>query len=76
MELPATEFKAKCLAYLDQVSRTRASITLTKHGRAVARLVPVDEAAPGVFGRLAGTVQVRGDVVAPIEADWNADAAD
>lgn len=76
MELPATEFKAKCLAYLDQVSRTRASITLTKHGRAVARLVPVDEPAPGVFGRLAGTVQVRGDVVAPIEADWNADAAD
>lgn len=75
MQLPATEFKAKCLAYLDQVSQTRAPITLTKHGRAVARLVPVDDAEPVIFGRLAGTVVVLGDVVAPVELAWDADAA-
>jgi prevent-host-death family protein len=74
MELPATEFKAKCLAYLDQVARTRAEITLTKHGRAVARLVPVAEADPVVFGRLAGTVQVHGDWIAPVDEVWEADA--
>jgi prevent-host-death family protein len=74
MELPATEFKAKCLAYLDQVAQTHAPITLTKHGRPVARLVPMDEAEPVLFGRLAGTVQVRGDLVVPIDETWAADA--
>ncbi|OYY81079.1 MAG: prevent-host-death protein [Hydrogenophilales bacterium 16-62-9] len=74
MDLPATEFKAKCLAYLDQVARTRAEITLTKHGRAVARLVPVEDIEPVVFGRLAGTVQVRADIVHSIDEVWDADA--
>lgn len=74
MDLPATEFKAKCLAYLDQVAQTHASITLTKHGRPVARLVPVDEAEPVVFGLLAGTVLVRDDLIAPIDEAWEADA--
>lgn len=74
MDIPATEFKAKCLAYLDQVSQTHASITLTKHGRAVARLVPIDDAEPAVFGRLAGTVQIQGDIVGSLEERWDADA--
>lgn len=74
MELPATEFKARCLAYLDQVAQTRAQITLTKHGRPVARLVPIEEAEPVLFGRLAGSVQLRGDLVAPIDETWAADA--
>ena len=74
MDLPATEFKAKCLAYLDQVARTRAEITLTKHGRAVARLVPVEAVEPVVFGRLAGTVQERSDIVHSIDEVWDADA--
>ncbi|MCA1978491.1 MAG: type II toxin-antitoxin system Phd/YefM family antitoxin [Thiobacillus sp.] len=73
MELPATEFKAKCLAYLDQVAQTRASITLTKHGRPVARLVPVEEGKPELFGRLAGTVQVRDDLLKPVDEAWEAD---
>lgn len=74
MDVPATEFKAKCLAYLDQVEQTHASITLTKHGRAVAKLVPIDDAEPVVLGRLAGTVQIQGDIVGPLGEHWEADA--
>jgi prevent-host-death family protein len=73
MDLPATEFKAKCLAYLDQVAQTHAPITLTKHGRPVARLVPMDDVEPVLFGRLAGTVQIRDDLFAPIDETWEAD---
>lgn len=40
----ASEFKARCLAILDQVARTRTPVVVTKHGRPVARLVPMDEA--------------------------------
>ena len=59
MDVPATEFKAKCLAYLDQVEQTHASITLTKHGRAVAKLVPIDDAEPAVLGRLADATSIE-----------------
>ena len=40
----ASRFKAECLALLDRVERTKVSIVVTKRGRPVARLVPLDEA--------------------------------
>jgi prevent-host-death family protein len=39
----ASEFKAQCLALLDQVARTRTPIVVTKHGRPVAKVVPLDD---------------------------------
>jgi prevent-host-death family protein len=42
----ASRFKAQCLAILDQVDQMKISVTITKHGRPVARLVPLlDEPA-------------------------------
>ena len=38
----ASRFKAECLAILDQVDEMKISVTVTKHGRPVARLVPLD----------------------------------
>ena len=40
----ASRFKAACLAILDQVDQLKISVTVTKHGRPVARLVPLDVA--------------------------------
>ncbi len=39
----ASRFKAECLAILDQVDELKIFVTVTKHGRPVARLVPLDE---------------------------------
>ena len=39
----ASLFKAECLAILDQVETLKCSVTITKHGRPVARLVPLIE---------------------------------
>lgn len=39
MKVSATEFKAKCLSLIDQVEASGDSITITKRGRPVARLV-------------------------------------
>jgi prevent-host-death family protein len=36
----ASEFKAKCLAILDEVERTGEPVTILKRGRPVARLLP------------------------------------
>ncbi len=38
--LSATQFKARCLALLDEVASTRRSLVVTKHGKPVARVVP------------------------------------
>lgn len=39
----ASKFKEKCLALLDQVARTKTPLTITKRGRPVARVVPIDD---------------------------------
>jgi prevent-host-death family protein len=68
-QMPAGEFKAKCLEVMDTVSRERTSVVITKHGRPVARLVPAGAEVLSPIGALAGSV-VRGDVVAPDREAW------
>jgi prevent-host-death family protein len=46
----ASQFKAECLAVLDQVQRMKISVTVTKHGKPVARIVPLEEAARPTMG--------------------------
>ncbi len=70
----ATEFKAHCLELLDRVRQTREEITVTKHGKPVAKLVPLSEKTSRVFGCLEGTVTRYGDLIGPIDERWTADA--
>jgi prevent-host-death family protein len=64
-ELPAGEFKATCLKVMDEVSQDRRSVTVTKHGKPVARLVPIKEEPGSPFGWLKGSVTLSGDIVSP-----------
>jgi prevent-host-death family protein len=72
-EIAAGEFKAKCLHLLDEVQQTRREIVITKRGRPVARLVPIEEAAPSIIGRMRGTGKIIGDIVSPTGDPWDAD---
>jgi prevent-host-death family protein len=45
--VPASVFKARCLALLDEVATTHRSLIVTKHGVPVARVVPIDAASLG-----------------------------
>jgi antitoxin (DNA-binding transcriptional repressor) of toxin-antitoxin stability system len=51
-------------------------VLATKRGEPIAEVVPAARASPGQrsIGLLAGTVRIRGDVVAPAaeESDWEA----
>jgi len=72
----ASEFKAKCLAILDEVSATGEEVTILKRGRAVARLTaPLSEPRAHPQEALRGTVAYHGDVVGPaLPAEaWNAE---
>jgi prevent-host-death family protein len=66
-KMPAGEFKARCLALMDAVNKTREPILITKRGRPVAKLVPADKAEQDFIGRLEGQVRVAGDIESPIE---------
>lgn len=56
----AAEFKAKCLAILDEVDAE--GIIITKRGKPVARLVPVEAALSGLRGKYAEKIEVLGDI--------------
>jgi prevent-host-death family protein len=65
--LAVSEFKARCLAVLDEVARTGEGVTLLKRGKPLARVVPAasfDHDHPQ--HRLRGTIEILGDVVAPV----------
>jgi prevent-host-death family protein len=72
-EIPAGEFKAKCLKLLDEVNQHRFQIVITKRGKPVARLVPVTDELPDIFGRMKGTGEILGDIVSSTGEIWNAD---
>lgn len=54
--MPAGQFKSKCLKVMEHVADTGEPVVVTKHGRRVVEVMPVREGAPGVFGRLAGSI--------------------
>ena len=72
-QVAAGIFKTHCLRYLDEVNRTRKELIITKRGKPVARLVPVEQGQSRVVGRLNGTVTVLGDIIGPTGEQWEAD---
>lgn len=65
-KIPAGEFKARCLKIMEDVRSYRTPVVITKKGRPVAKLVPADEEGVDVFGCMAGTAEIVGDVEAPV----------
>jgi prevent-host-death family protein len=73
-EIAISKFKATCLAVLERVRKTRRPIRVTKFGEPIAEVVPPSPKAKKKrwIGSMAGTVRIRGDIVAPAsdESDW------
>jgi prevent-host-death family protein len=63
--IPAGTFKAQCLAIMDEVQKKRQAVVITKRGKPVAKLVPVEKAKDDIFGFYKGKITILGDVVAP-----------
>lgn len=72
----ASDFKARCLALLDDVARTGKTLTILKHGKVVAQLVPAGERQEYPQDSLLGSVKVLGDIVSPCfdGQEWEAEA--
>lgn len=66
-KMPAGEFKARCLAVMEEVRKTKEAVLITKRGKPVAKLVPAESSAQEFLGRLEGQIRITGDIEAPLE---------
>ena len=70
--IKASEFKAKCLALMDQVNDTGDEIIITKNGVPVSKLSPIVNKPKTLFGSNKQNLKITGDIVEPIEVEWEA----
>ena len=73
-QIAISKFKARCLAILEHVRRTRKPVLITRFGEPVAEVVPppVTPRPKSWLGSMANTGRIQGDLVAPAsdESDW------
>jgi len=70
--IKASEFKAKCLQIMDEVAETGETIIITKNGVPVSEIGPVRVKPKTLFGALKGSLEITGDIVSPIDVEWEA----
>ena len=74
-EIPISKFKATCLAVLKRVRRTHKPVRVTRFGEPIAEIVPpTPDSNRRVLGSMKGTMKILGDIVSPVgaESDWEA----
>jgi prevent-host-death family protein len=65
-KIAAGKFKAHCLAIMDEVQAKRETIVITKRGKPIAKLSPVEKETDDIFGFMKGKIAVIGDIVSPL----------
>lgn len=71
--MKASEFRAKCLALMDEIAESGEEIIITKRGKAVARLVPYEEKSASWFGRGGDGIVMHDDLIEPVDVEWEAE---
>ena len=69
--VPATQFKARCLALLEEVRETRQPLLVTRHGKPVAEIVPYTPGEAHRANPLKGSIVFQGDLIEPIPEQWD-----
>lgn len=69
--IPVSRFKAQCLGLLDEVAKTGQTIVVTKRGRPVVRVSPL-EPPPSLVGSVTFNVSDE-ELIAPLDLAWNAE---
>ena len=72
-QVKASEFKAKCLRLLDEVAESGEILVITKHGRPVAELGPAKKRPKTLFGAHKGMFEIKGDIIEPVDVEWEAE---
>lgn len=59
-KIAAAKFKEQCLSLLDHLEPE--GIVVTKHGKPVARVIPMERASADLIGALQGKIRIQGDI--------------
>ena len=74
MEVSVSEFKAKCLAIVEDIANKKERVVITRYGRPAAELVPFSGGTGvSLFGRAAGTTEILADLTHTGEV-WDAES--
>lgn len=67
-QVAISEFKARCLALLDEVSKTKRPLRVTRRGKALADVIPAETVCEerAWIGSMAGFMEITGDVISPV----------
>ena len=64
-KMAAGSFKANCLAVMDEVQAKHETVVITKRGKPVAKLVPLNTKTDEIYNFLAGKGTITRDIVSP-----------
>jgi prevent-host-death family protein len=64
-KMAAGSFKTNCLAVMDEVQAKHEMVVITKNGKPVAKLVPINTETDEIYNFIKGKGAVTGDVVSP-----------
>ena len=67
-EIAISKFKARCLSLLEEVSKTKAPLRVTRRGKAIADVIPTSSEAEerSWIGSMSGSIEIVGDIVSPV----------
>jgi prevent-host-death family protein len=67
-EIAISEFKAKCLSLLEEVSKTKTPLRVTRRGKAVADVIPasLESEERDWIGSMSESVKITGDIISPV----------
>ena len=65
--IAAAKFKAQCLTLMEDVRKTRQPVVITKRGKPIAQLAPLDTVKDDFIGRLDGMFEIVGDIESPVD---------
>jgi len=74
--ISASKFKATCLELMDDLASRHAEIIVTKHGRPIVKIGPVDDVPQSPIGFMRGIVILHGDIVSPDFDAWEMSDSD
>lgn len=70
-KINASKFKEQSLSILDNLDAE--GIIITKHGKPVAKLLPIREQSSNLIGALKGKIKVKGDIMST-GIKWDAES--
>ena len=68
-EIGISEFRMKCLSLLKEVSKTKAPLRVTRRGKPIVDVIPIEDASSGKrdwLGSMAGSFEITGYIISPV----------